>query len=152
MVVVSLAEVVEALDLESDEMHSSLDAETGEIITFNEEMAGYAKSEDWDLAPDWMKELLPKIKRALEDDRMLELPDRVHIDEWRMMQDFAEEEEQCSCRAELVSACRGPGAFRRFKDAIYLLGVEQNWYRYREAAYQRIAREWLEEHNIAYRP
>ena len=152
MPVVSLTDIVEALDLQSDELHSYLDPESGEIITFNEEEARIAKGDDWASAPDWMKAELPKIKRALEDDRLLELPDRVHIDEWRMMQDFAEEEAQCHCRAELLSASHGPGAFRHFKDAVRRLGVEQAWYRHREAAYQRVAREWLEENNIPYTP
>ena len=152
MAVVSLAEVVEALDLQSDELNSYLDPESGEIITFNAEQAQVAESDDWSSAPEWMKEFLPKIRRALEDDRVLELPDRFDIDEWRMMQDFAEEEAQCNCRAELVSASHGPEAFRRFKDAIRRVGVEQEWYRFREAAYRRIAQEWLEENNIPYRP
>ena len=90
MPIVSLRDVVEALDLESDELHSCLDPETGEIVTFNDEEARIAESGEWETAPEWMQEYLPKVKRALEDDRMLELPDRVHIDEWRMMQDFAD--------------------------------------------------------------
>jgi hypothetical protein len=151
MPVVSLRDVVEALDLQSDELRSCLDADTGEIVTFSEEEASFAESDDWEDAPEWMKEFLPKVKRALEDDRMLELPDRVHIDEWRMMQDFVEEQEQCKCRPELLSAVHGSGAFRRFKDAIRRLGLEDSWYRYREAAFEQVAKDWLEENKIPYR-
>ena len=46
------------------------------------------------------EEHLPKVKRALEDERMLKLPDRAHIDEWRIMQDFAAEQEQCRCHPD----------------------------------------------------
>ncbi len=152
MVVVSLANIVEALDLQSDELHSYLDPDSGEIITFNDEEAQFAERDNWDSAPQWMQQLLPRIKRALAEDRMLELPDRVRIDEWRMMQDFAGEDAHCHCRAELMAASHGPSAFRRFKDAVSRLGLEQDWYRYRDAAYQRVAREWLEENNIPYQP
>jgi hypothetical protein len=151
MVVVSLAEIVEALDLQSNEMRSSLDPETGEIITFSEEMAHIAEGGNWERAPEWMQAMLPKIKRALEDNRMLELPDRVHIDEWRMMQDFASEDAQCHCRAELSSAATGEGAFARFRDAVRGLGLEQDWYTYRETAYEKVARRWLEKNKIPYR-
>src|SRR6516165_6844105 len=151
MPLVYLRDVVEALDLESDELHSCLDPETGEIITFNEEEARIAESGQWDAAPEWMQGYLPKVKRALEDDRMLELPDRAHIDEWRMMQEFSEQDEHCGCRQELASAVHGTGAFRHFKDAIRRLGLEDSWYRYREAAYAKVAREWLEENKIPYR-
>ena len=151
MPVVSLRDVVEALDLQSDELRSCLDPDTGEIVTFSGEEASFAESDDWEDAPEWMKEFLPKVKRALEDDRMLELPDRVHIDEWRMMQDFVLEDEQCRCRSDLASTIHGEGAFRRFKDAIRRLGLEDSWFRYREAAFEQVAREWLEENKISYK-
>jgi len=151
MPVVSLRDVVEALDLQSDELQSYLDPDTGEIVTFSEEEKLIAESDDWDHAPEWMREQLPKVKRALEDDRMLSLPDRFDIDEWRMMQDFAIEPEQSQFRAELDSAVHGAGAFRRFKDTIYRLGLEDVWSRYREAAFEQVAREWLDENGITYR-
>ena len=151
MPIVSLRDVVEALDLESDELHSYLDPDTGEIVTFNDDEARLAESGEWDTAPEWMKEYLPKVKRALEDDRILELPDRVHIDEWRMMQDFALDEAQCRCRAELTSAVHGPGAFRLFRSAIQRLGLEDSWFQYRQAAFEQVAKEWLEENKIQYR-
>jgi hypothetical protein len=151
MMVVSLRDVVEALDLQSDELSSYLDPETGEIITFNREEASIAARGEWAKAPEWMKESLPKIKRALEDDRILELPDRVHIDEWRMMQTFAQENEQCKCREELDSAVHGTGAFRRFKEVIRQLGLEDEWFRYREGQYEQVAKDWLKENGIGYR-
>jgi len=151
MKAVSLRDIIEALDLQSDELHSCLDPDTGEIITFNDEEVGIVQRGNWDDAPDWMRPRLPKIKRALEDDRILDLPDRAHIDEWRMMQDFALQDEQCPCRSELESAVHGAGAFRRFRDAVRRLGLEEKWFRYREDEYERVAREWLEENKIPYR-
>lgn len=148
--VISLRDVVDALDLQSDELSSYLDPDSGEIITFNQEEARIAERGDWDGAPDWMCEVLPKIKRALED-RMLPLPDRVHIDEWRMMQDFAEQYEDCHCRAVLSEAVHGSGAFRLFRRTIAQMGIEEQWRRYRDKAMERIAREWLEENNLKYR-
>jgi len=149
--VISLRDVVEALDLQSDELSSYLDPNSGEIVTFNEEQAGIAERGDWGNAPDWMRELLPKIKRALEDERMLPLPDRAHIDEWRMMQDFADQQEDCHCKVALSGAVHGSGAFPRFRRAIEQLGIEQQWYRYRDKAYELVARDWLEENKLKYR-
>ena len=149
--VISLRDVVEALDLQSDELSSYLDPNSGEIVTFNEEQAGIAERGDWGNAPDWMRELLPKIKRALEDGRMLPLPDRAHIDEWRMMQDFADQQEDCHCKVALSDAVHGSGAFRLFRRTIEQLGIEQQWYRYRDKAYERVARDWLEENKLKYR-
>ena len=149
-VLISLREVIEALDLQSDELSSFLDPDSGEIITFNQEEARMAAGDNWDTAPDWMRESLPKVKRALKDGRMLRLPDQVHIDEWRMMQDFAE---QCDCnlRAKLADAAHGDGAFRLFRRTIAQLGIEEMWYQYRSKAMERVAREWLEENKLRYR-
>jgi hypothetical protein len=151
MPVVSLHDVVEAMDLVSDELHSYLDPVTGEIITFNEEQARVATTGEWDSAPAWMRNSLPKVKRALEDDRVLELPDRAHIDEWRMMQDFATEHEQCKCHPELLSATQGPSAFHRFKKTIQRLDLEEAWHQYRDMAFEQLARKWLDQNNIPYR-
>ncbi len=150
-VVISLRDVIEALDLQSDELSSFLDPDSGEIITFNEEEASIAQADNWDHAPSWMRESLPKIKRALEDDRMLALPDQVHIDEWRMMQDFADEQADCHLRARLVDAVHGAGAFRLFRRTIADLGMEEIWRNYRNKAMERVARDWLEENNLRYR-
>ncbi len=150
-VVISLRDVIEALDLQSDELSSYLDPDSGEIITFNEEEASIAQGSNWDNAPDWMRASLPKIKRALEDDRILPLPDRVHIDEWRMMQDFADQQCDCNVRAKLVDAVHGAGAFRLFRRTIAQLGMEEVWHQYRDKAMERVAREWLEENKLRYR-
>jgi len=149
--VISLRDVVEALDLQSEEISSYLDPDSGEIITFNEEEAHLARDGNWEKAPEWMRDLLPKIKRALEDQRILELPDRVHIDEWRMMQDFALEQQDCNCRKALSNAAHGASAFRRFRQAIQKLGIEKQWYEYREKAMEDVARRWLDENNLKYR-
>ena len=148
--VISLREVVDALDLQSDELSSYLDPESGEIITFNAEQAGIAKNGNWSNTPEWMRESLPRIRKALEDGRMLPLPDRAHIDEWRMMQDFAEQHEDCHCRAALADAAHGSGAFHLFQRTVAQMGIEEQWRHYREKAMERVAREWLEENRLKY--
>jgi len=146
-----LRDVIEALDLQSDELSSYLDPDSGEIITFNQEEAGIAERGDWSKAPEWMRAVLPKIKQALDDKCMLPLPDVAHIDEWRMMQDFADEQDNCQCQIALSDAARGSGAFQLFQRTIEQLGMEEQWQRYRDKAYERVAREWLEENNLRYR-
>lgn len=48
----------------------------------------------------------------------------------------------------LEQAIRGKGAFRRFKDRLFDLGIEKKWYQYRDACYEKIAREWCEKYGI----
>ncbi len=50
----------------------------------------------------------------------------------------------------LLGKIRGSGAFRRFKDAIYQYGIENDWFKYRDEEYKEIAMAWLESNGLAY--
>ncbi len=84
--VILLREIVSALEQVSDECTFYLDPETGEIVAVTEEERALAEDNFWEEdAPAWQRELMPKIRAALEGDRWLELPDRFDIHEWSMM-------------------------------------------------------------------
>ncbi|HBK53079.1 UPF0158 family protein [Syntrophomonas wolfei] len=51
---------------------------------------------------------------------------------------------------ELLYAIRGRGAFRRFKDKVQRLGIQQQWDKFREEAFKEIAIDWCEYNNIPY--
>lgn len=151
MPVISLRDVIDALNLESAEVRSYLDPESGEIITLNTEQEELALKGDWDSLPDWMKESRPKFKRAVQDHRLLKLPDTAHLDEWKIMRDFAEEQDSRKANAELLSAIELPEALLTFNRVIQHLELEHAWSEFRSAAMDQIAREWLQQHRLAYR-
>jgi len=149
--VISLREIVAALEATSDDSTSYLDPETGEIILVTEEERALAEDASWEEAPAWQREVMPKIRAALESDRFLELPDRFDVHEWSIMERFSRTQNVGRIQRELLNAIRGAGAFRAFRHAIQRLGVEQSWYQFREEALGEIARTWLEEHNLQYK-
>ena len=53
---------------------------------------------------------------------------------------------------ELFRSISGKRAFRRFKDALHMHGIEKSWYAHKDGAYKEIAREWCEEHGISWQP
>ena len=61
-----------------------------------------------------------------------------------MMEDFIYELPEGRSQDILEHAIRGKGAFRRFKDCLYDLGMEGKWYKYRDSCYEKIARDWCE--------
>src|ERR1700739_2211193 len=87
--VMSLCEIVAALEAASDDCTSYLDPETGEIILVTEEERALAEDATGKEAPAWEREMMPKIRAALESDRFLELPDRFDIHEWSIMERFS---------------------------------------------------------------
>lgn len=149
--VISLREVISALEDASDECQSYLDPETGEIILVTEEEQALAEDGCRDEMPDWQRELIPKIRAALDGERWLALPDRFDIHEWSIMERFSRAQNVERIRSELLNAIHGGGAFRIFRSAIQRLGLEQSWYQFRDEALADIARCWLEEHKLPYK-
>lgn len=90
------------------------------------------------------------IREVLESEDFIPLPSKFDIHEWSIMDRFAQSLTDEATSDELDAALHGSGAFRRFKDAVRRLGLEDKWYRFRETALEEIAIEFLEEHGISY--
>ena len=150
-VVLSLRDIVEAIELQSNEGAAYLNPETGEIVQVSEEEIALVEDgvADEDL-PQWQREAMPKIREALESDRFLVLPDRFEVHEWAIMERFSQEQNPHAQQA-LAGAIHGSGAFRHFRGAVERFGLLDAWYRYRAEAIEQIARDWLEEHKLAYK-
>lgn len=148
---ISLTDVIEAIELQNDESEAFLNPETGEIVLVSEEeRAMVEEDEPEDDLPEWQREALPKVREALGNPKFLLLPGQFEVHEWAVMQRFAQEQTD-RARPPLLAAIHGGGAFRRFRAAIERLGLLDSWYRYREEAIKQVAREWLEEHNLSYK-
>ena len=152
--VISLEDVIEALEFANEQSRHYLDPETGEIVLVTDEDRSIVERKDeqgFDDLPDWQKESLPKIVEALESGRFLELPDAFDIHEWSIMERFAQSCRNARLRDELLRAIHHSGAFRAFKSTLHRAGVEQDWYKYRQQALKQIARDWLDEHKLPYK-
>lgn len=149
-VVISLRQVVDAIDLPGDDWVSCLDPDTGEIVTVTDEDRHLLERGCLDEVPEWQRDILSKVRAALEFDRYLRLPGRFEIHEWAIMERFSRAQEAESIREELLGAIHGSGAFRHFRRAIRRFGLEEAWSRFRDGAFEQLAREWLEAHNLPY--
>lgn len=150
-VVLALRDIVDAIESQSNEGEAYLDPETGEIVQVSaDERALVEEGRSEDDLLDWERELIPKVREALESDRFLALPDRFEVHEWAIMERFSQEQNERASKV-LINAIHGSGAFRHFRGAVERLGLLDAWYRYREEAIEQIARDWLEEHKLAYK-
>ena len=148
---VSLQRVVEELDALTEETSAYLNRETGELYALGDEEAGLIEDGvDPAELPEWLADELPKIREVLESADWLALPTRFDIHEWAIMDGFACSLADPDVRDELLTALRGKGAFRWFKDAVRRHGIQQDWYDHRAAALGRIAADWLEDHGVEY--
>ena len=148
---VKLSDVVEAMDLPNQDWGSYLNPDSGEIVTVTDEERRLVEDgEQVDDVPDWQRETLPKAREALESDRFLALPGSFEIHEWSIMQQFAQSQSGHRQADELLHSLHGRGAFRMFRSAVKRLGLEDDWYRFRESAFVDTAEDWLKAHGIAY--
>ncbi len=159
MAKVKLSDIVNGMDSMGDETRVFFDRQSGEVIMLMDYELRRAENEDDDEdedkideadPPEWQRETLEQAKAVACDDgtRFLSLPDKFEINEWEMMQSFAQAQEDERLAEALLNAIRGRGAFRCFKDRVYEADIADEWYRFRDDAYRRIALEWCEWNKI----
>ena len=53
-------------------------------------------------------------------------------------------------RDELLDAIHGAGTFRSFCSTVRRFDIEDEWFTFRRSAFEEVARDWLEAHEIPY--
>jgi hypothetical protein len=161
---VSLRDLVDELQMLSDESHAYLNKVTGKVITITDDDFAMAENdneledeledaEDETLgeASDLETQFYQEVKKVLAlDADYLKLPSKFDIYEYEIMERFCLTFPDGKVSDVLLGKIRGSGAFRRFKDTIYQYGIENDWFKYRDEAYKEIAIVWLESNGLAY--
>ncbi len=132
---VKLSEIIDAIEMTDRESEHFLDKETGEIVRISE-MA--MEREEREKAYD-----------TLDEHGFYRLPTSFDINEYSIMEDFVYSLPESQCK-RLAGAICGRGAFRRFKDCIRQMGIDEQWYEYQGDAYKRMAAEWCENNGLEY--
>jgi len=146
---VKLKDLVETIEFHSDESQSFIHLKTGEIYQITDEEINIA--EDNDDYPDWQKDNIEIAKDYLKNENdYLSLPSQYEVNEYQIMEDFVSNLKDERMANQLLECLRGKGAFRRFKDNVILLGVDKEWYNYKDERYNQFAREWCETNEIAF--
>lgn len=133
---VKLNDVIEALDFVNDETQYFYSIKTEEILMVWDGMVNGENDSD----------LIEEIEENF--DEYLALPGKYEIDEYNMMEEFIDNLPEGRKQDKLYDAIQGSGAFRKFKDEVCELGLEQKWYKYRDNAYEKLAIEWCKENGI----
>jgi hypothetical protein len=149
---VKLSDIIEGLESQSDESSSFLDKRNGEVVLMTDyAMRAAEENEPFEDVPDWEKELVSIAKEILADTGdYIQLPTKYDIDEYSIMENFCMSLERKEIGDILYDLISGSGAFRRFKDAAYKYGVEDEWYKYRDNAMKELAIEWCRQNDIEF--
>jgi hypothetical protein len=150
-VVVSLRLIVDFIALTGDGWVAYLNRDTGEIISVSDEMRDYVREEvDPAYLPEWQQHLLPKVSEAIGSVSCLPLPNRLRLHGVDLMEQFAYRQANLHVREEILECARVADPFREFQALIYRHSLDQSWSEFQKAGIERIARNWLEMHEIPY--
>ena len=130
---VPLQVVIDAVESADNEWNQFLDIATMETVSVPESLF-------IDNFGDEYQELSDMIDEGFNS-RFFRLPSPYDIHEYSIIERFIWSLPEGVIRDRLENAIRGRGAFRRFKDSIYRLDIEQEWYDFRANAYREIAVE-----------
>jgi len=51
-------------------------------------------------------------------------------------------------REKMLASLKGKGAFRRFKDTVFYLGIRDDWFAYRDNRFRDIAERWCMDNKL----
>lgn len=134
---VKLQDIIDGIDMVSEDSTCYLDRETGEVLFISE-----IADNDYD---DDILELLEE-----GSDRFIALPSQWDRNDYQTMVDFIESLPQRKEQNLLAISINGSGAFRRFKYTASELGLLDDWYRFLNNAHRELAIEWCEDNEIEY--
>lgn len=135
---VKLENVLEAIELANDAYQYYLNIETGETVMRADALITGIVDEKLD------EEL------EMNYDKYFKLPTKYEINEYQIMEEFIWSLPDGNKQDKLENAIRGKGAFRRFKDTVYNMDIEKQWFAFEADAYKKIAIEWCERHDLQY--
>lgn len=124
--------IAEMLEQVSDENEFLYSISTDEIICRDAEFLDERTLEDIEV--NWKDYIL--------------LPTQYDIHEYRIMQDFAMDCPYEQMREKMLGSLRGKGAFRRFKDSVFYLGIRDDWFDYRNKRFREIAEHWCMDNQL----
>ena len=149
---VKLSDIIEGLESQSDESASFLNKKTGEVVLMTDyAMRAAEDDEPLEDVPDWERDLVAVAREIIADTGdYIQLPTKYDIDEYSIMENFCMSLDKQEIGDILYDLISGSGAFRRFKDAIYKYGIEDEWHKYHDNAIKEIAIEWCRQNNIEF--
>lgn len=148
---VKIADIVEAFEVQDGSSISYVNIRTGEVETVSEEYSSLLGiDDDEEDVPEWLRNEYERYRRVTSSEDYVSLPSQYEIDEYRIMRSFADDREDPVEAKQLLQSMTGKGAFRRFKDTAFDLGVIDEWHRYRTEAFADIAREWCKENGFEF--
>lgn len=151
---VKLKRLIDEMDGQMDEYSTYFNTKTGDFVLVSDEAFRIAEEDEDEESTGFMDVEEDEVQLAVDilenPDDYIELPSKYDIHEYDIMERFCMSVENEKNRKILLIAIKGSGAFRRFKEMVRELGMEDQWYRFKDEAYREKAIEWCNENGLTF--
>ncbi|MBN1984395.1 MAG: hypothetical protein JW795_22915 [Chitinivibrionales bacterium] len=149
---IKLLDIANEMSFHPTEMYAFFDVENYSVIpVMDEEIRATDDKQLFQELPSWQKENVEVARKILSDKKnFIPLPNQYDIKEYRIIEAFCMTFPEYEKRVQLKEAIKGDGAFRRFREAIKNLQLEEQWYDFKEKQLCQIAKRWCERNRIFY--
>jgi hypothetical protein len=152
---VKLSELIDCLEMESEERVEYVDLQEGRVVSVEDWILRALEEEDEDVladVPGWQKAEVEDARAIAKDtgERFVGAPDKFDFHEYRHMERFIQTVENKEEAEQLWRVIKGKGAFRYFKDTAARLGLLVRWYAYRSEAMKEHAEDWAKANQVPY--
>lgn len=148
---VKLAEIIDTFEFTSYEDTVFINKNTGEVIHMSNEYLRIAEDEEaYGHKVEWEQSLIEKAYDIIDNESNYIAINEFEVREYDIVEQFCLTVEDPYIKEKLLNTIRGKGAFRRFKDMIYQFEIQDDWYDFREAAYEKRAIQFCDRKGLQY--
>ena len=149
---VKLRDVAQEMQVSGEFQSCYINLKTGELVSLSEETMLYVDEEDTDEMHQWQLDEIRMASKVLESEDYVELPKSTEVDNWSLMEAFALSRPNETHREQILEAIEGRGAFRRFKHLLDRIDLRDEWFTFRDQAFEHAAADFLELREVPHTP
>ena len=129
---------------------------TGEILNVQDDDFRIVEEDDFENNienyPEWQREHLKEVYDLLYNDidNYIALPNNFDIKDSDIMEKFIETISDNNKKYQLENCMWQKGMYRKFKDKLIDIGLENEYYKFYDEKLKKIAIEWCKENNLEY--
>lgn len=156
MIKVKLDKIVDELQMRFMDTTVYYNRITGEILNVNDADFRIVEDDDFEddieTYPEWQKEHLKEVYNLMykDIDNYIVLPNNFDVRDSDIMEDFIETVKNENKRQQLEQCMWQKGMYRKFKDKLLQIGLEEQYCKFYDERLKEIAIEWCEENNLEY--
>lgn len=148
---VSLQKVIDEMIYAQDGCTAYIDKKTGKLYTISDEEADFASNQNHpDSIPDYVKEAIPQIKEILNSPDIIELPDKLDINEHAIMAAFANSVDHPEKKQRLISISKKLDPEKEFKRFTQDFDLFDGWNEFHHKAVSKVAIDFLNANGIEF--